>query len=286
MENSNLKPKEIKVYEDKNNYYHKKMVEIWEMIKNDKKFMEMIEKYPKQQEIYEYAFAQDTLYKEGLLFLGIGASNGKKKNKYDENLEDTCDTHDCVQYETERGRIGINDKKPHDYYKPMIKLASETNFGINWSNIDITLFRETSQKKLVPFFKKLPEIMEKQLKLAIEIIIDTDPKIIIVSNALVRDILKNDAKKSKIKSSGFRFHFDDDIGTEIIDTPIELKGRPIFFTSMLSGAGTLDKGSFKRLKWHINYVNALLYENTLSSDEKKEYKKLFHKLYPKNETHE
>jgi len=238
--------KEIDVIND----YHSKIVEAWTMIENEPEFKEICDLE---------AFAQNYIYKNGLLFLGIGASNGKKKNKNDTLKEDTCDKqHKPVQYETYKGRIGENGNDGYDYYKPMIQLADKTDFGKNWSNIDITLFRETSQKKLVPFFKKFPEIMKKQLELATEMIIAADPKIIIVSNALVRDVLKNDPKKSKIASSGFVFHFDDDIGTDIIDTPEELERTPVFFTSMLSGAGTLDKGSFARLKWHIKYVQKKL----------------------------
>jgi len=244
--------KEIDVIKD----YHKKIVEAWKIVENEPKLKKILKKEPKPKsnDICNKAFAQDKLYKNGLLFLGVGASLRK-------GYKDTCNLdHEPVQYETYKGRIGENGNDGHDYYKPMIQLADETDFGKNWSNIDITLFRETSQKKLVPFFKNFPEIMKKQLELATEMIIAADPKIIIVSNALVRDVLKNDPKKSKIESSGFIFHFDDkgDIGTDIIITPEELKGRPIFFTSMLSGAGTLDKGSFARLKWHIKYVQKKL----------------------------
>jgi hypothetical protein len=227
--------KEIDVYKE----YHSDIVKAWEMVEKEPEFKEICNLE---------AFAQDTLYKNGLLFLGIGASNGKKEDKNGKKKEDTCKIHGHVQYETEDGR------NSYAYYQPIIKLTKETGFGDNWSNIDITLFRETSQKNLIPFFRKFPEIMKKQLELAIKMIIDTDPKIIIVSNALVRDVLKTGTKKSKIESSGFVFHFDNDYGTDIIDTPEELKGRPIFFTSMLSGAGALDNGSFARLRWHINYV--------------------------------
>jgi len=236
--------KEIDVIKE----YHTRIQKVWENTKEKSEFKEICKLK---------AFAQDYLNKGGLLFLGVGASNGNKLGKDGIPLKDTCIEKDSIQYETDRGRIGENGKKGHDYYKPMIKLADKTGFGTNWSNIDITLFRETSQKKLVPFFKKFPEIMKEQLDLAIDMIIATDPEIIIVSNALVRDVLKNDSKKSRINSSGFDFHFDHNIngiGTDIITTPVELKGRPVFFTSMLSGAGTLDKGSFKRLKWHIKYV--------------------------------
>jgi len=238
MENAKQEPEKIDVYKE----YHSKIVEAWEMVKKE----------PELKEIYDHeAFAQDTLYKNGLLFLGVGAS-------LVDGYEKTCNIKHPVQYETHKGRIGEDGKKGYKYYRPMIELAEETGFNNNWSNIDITLFRETSQEKLIPVFKKFPEIIEKQLKLAVEMIIASNPKIIIVSNALVRDVLKNEFEKSKINSSDFDFNFDDNYGTDIIDTPKELKGRPVFFTSMLSGTGALDKGSFARLRWHIKYVQKRL----------------------------
>jgi hypothetical protein len=210
----------------------------------------MVEKRPEFKEIYKNgAFAQDTLYKNGILFLGVVAA-------YFDGCEVTCDVHGPVQYETKRGRIGEETDEGrivgYKYYNPMIKLAKETGFDY-WSNIDITLFRETSQKKLVPFFRKFPDIMEEQLKLATKMIIATEPKIIIVSNALVRDVLNDIDGKYNINSD-FCFDEDEEFGTPRISSPKELKGIPVFFTSMLSGAGALDKGSFKRLIWHIKFV--------------------------------
>jgi len=221
--------------------YHAEIVKIWKKV----------EKEPTFKKIFDYgAFAQDTLNENGILFLGVGAS-------FDEEKKKTCKIKGQVQYETEKGRVGKDDKKGYAYYQPMIYIAKETGFGGNWSNIDITLFRETSQKKLLPFFKKFPDIMKAQLDLAKRMIIDARPKIIIASNALVRDVLINNREKSKVESD-FVFNFSDEYGTQIIKSPGELEGTPIFFTSMLSGAGALDNGSFDRLIWHIKYVKEKL----------------------------
>jgi hypothetical protein len=219
--------------------YHAKIVEIW---KKREKISVLKD--------YKWAFAQDKLYKNGILFLGVGASDGEKKASEGKKKSDTCIEKDSVQYETKDGR------DTYDYYKPMRRITEETGFD-NWSNIDITLFRETSQKKLVPFFRKFPDIMEEQLKLAGEMIKATEPKIIIVSNALVRDVLNDIHGKYKIKSG---FCFDEDektmgkYGTPKIRSPKELEGIPVFFTSMLSGQRALDNGSFERLIWHIKFV--------------------------------
>jgi hypothetical protein len=216
--------------------YHAKIVEVWKIR----------EKISSLKEDYKWAFSQDTLYKGGLLFLGVGASDGEKKASDGKKKSDTCIKKDHVQYETQKGRDS------YAYYKPMRKITEETGFD-NWSNIDITLFRETSQKKLEPFFRKFHVYMEEQVKLAIEMIKATEPKIIIVSNALVRDVLNDIHGEYKIKS-GLCFDKDEKLGTPRISSPKKLEGIPVFFTSMLSGQRALDNGSFERLIWHIKFV--------------------------------
>jgi hypothetical protein len=225
--------------------YHDKIVKVWKIVENEFEEILKEEPKPKSKEVCSRAFAQDTLYKNGLLFLGIGASFRKGYKK-------TCNLeHKHVQYEKDVGR------NSYPYYRKMINLAEETGFGNNWSNIDITLFRTANQDVLEYFFKEAPKIIEKQLDLAIDMIIATNPKIIIVSNAFVRDVFKKERKDLNIESC-FKSHFDDHYGTEIIDTPKELKGKPIFFTSMLSGVRALDLGSLERLSWHIKHVKKLL----------------------------
>jgi hypothetical protein len=247
------KSEEINVYKK----YHTKIVKAWKMVKK-KEFKKL---YARK------AFAQDVLYKDGLLFLGVGAS-------FFDGCEETCNKkYHPVQYETYKGRIGEDEKKGYNYYKPMIKLAKKTGFDNNWSNIDITLFRETNQSILESFFQNssLANIMQEQLNLATRMIKDVEPKIIIASNTLVRKIFcleifqeRGEKKfKSEVKSE---FCFDTSksvikkYGTPLISAPRSsytgkaLKKTPIFFTSMLSGQRALDLGSFDRLIWHIKHI--------------------------------
>jgi len=168
--------------------YRKEVCKIWEELGDTKK----VKKISKLNDIYkEHAFLQNELYKNSLLFLGVGASNskdkkGKIKNKYCDKEQYKRDGgYYEIQYETKEGR------DEYQYYKPMIKLAEQIKFD-NWSNIDITLFRETNQKVLESFFQNssLTNIMQKQLNLATRMIKDVEPKIIIASNTLVRKIFR------------------------------------------------------------------------------------------------
>ena len=222
--------------------YHADIVKVWEMG----------EKIPEFKNIYNLnAFTQDFLYENTILFLGVGASDGEKELKDGTRRKKTCtikNSGNCeYHYEREEGRI------KYDYYKKMIKLAKITGFE-NWSNIDITLFRETRQKIIRPFYKNFTKIMQAHFDLAKKMIIYIKPKVIIASNAFVRDVIKGDA----YIDTGFILLDDKKTihkyGTPLINSPDELKNIPIFFTSMLSGAGALDNGSFDRLSWHIKYV--------------------------------
>jgi len=258
--------------------YEKEIRNIWEKLLKIKEVPELTENHKK------CAFMQDTIYRNSLLFLGVGASNaitkkGKDLSKscdirpYNKNTPDEYEIH----YEREGGEKEKGEReggrKNYQYYKPMRKLAKKTGF-INWSNIDITLFRETSQKTFECFFKnsELKEIMQEQLDLATRMIKDIKPEIIIASNTLVRKIFKvkifekrDKGFKSDVKSE-FAFDTSPEVlikyGTPLISAPKsatgeELKKTPIFFTSMLSGQRALDLGSFERLSWHINYVRGL-----------------------------
>ena len=228
-----MKNPEIKTQEK----YHTEILKVWD---KGKSLYELKEIYERE------AFVQDTLYKNTILFLGVGASYSEEKIK-------SCKSNgtDPIQYESEEGR-------KYQYYRKMIVLAKENGF-CNWSNIDITLLRETIQEKVKPLFVniKFKEFMQAQFDLAVKMIIDIKPKVVVVSNAFVRDILKGKIKNIKINTS-FSFNEDEETikkyGTQLIYSPERLKGIPIFFTSVLSGAGALDNGSFERLSWHIKYV--------------------------------
>jgi hypothetical protein len=190
-------------------------------------------------------FAQDTLYKGAIVFLGIGAS-------WDSGKQDTVKQVDNVHYETQRGR------KKYDYYTPMYAMAEDTCFTGEdgegcFSNIDLTMLRETSQKTILPFYKTARDFMREQFLIALDMLQEAKPRVIIASNALVRKIIRKEKELASFQTE-MATVFNNDIGTEIIREPKLLEGTPIFFSSMLSGAGALDNGSKDRLVWHIKFA--------------------------------
>ena len=181
-----------------------------------------------------------------ILFLGINPAEG-------------VDTETDTFYTKEDIETGKTD-----YYKPFFdiqKELEETYFPsrkITWTHFDIFPFKKTKQSFITDKLlktQKRRQFLHLLASIAKERIIDIQPKIIVVSNALVRTFM---GKDRSITPSGeevgvwmdFKFQFDINKGTDLILSPDILKQTPVLFTSMLSGQRALDKGSRERLVWH------------------------------------
>lgn len=101
----------------------------------------------------------------------------------------------------------------------------------------------------------------QQLEVLKERLLQTQSKVIIASNALIRTFSGmnryHDKKGNEVGvwlEDWIKFEFDRTIGTYAVNEPKELKGTKIFFTSMLSGQRALDLGTRERLIWQIAEV--------------------------------
>lgn len=148
------------------------------------------------------------------------------------------------------------------YFKSFVlieqELKKEYHWHGQWTHLDVFAFRETDQKTIETKLLKSSEnvaFLYDQLMLARERILHIKPKVIVVSNALVRMFMGKQRFEANGTEHGvwmdFRFEFDKEIGTDVIIEPIELKGTLVFFTSMLSSQRALDNGSKERLIWHV-----------------------------------
>lgn len=189
-------------------------------------------------EVLQRGYAiHDRIKKNSILFLGINPSfSGKPKPiSHFINIDE--------------------NQKSHPYFNRFKEIASKTN--LSWKHYDLFFFRETKQNFIQILLKDAAgtDFLYKQLEVSKEIILDAQPKIIVVSNTMSRHFMGFD--KNREKNTGvwmdFDFIFDQEIGTYRI-TNTELKDVPVFFTSMLTGQRALDKGSYERLIWHIKFV--------------------------------
>tara|TARA_B100001109_G_C18856513_1_gene471950 strand:+ start:766 stop:1764 length:999 start_codon:yes stop_codon:yes gene_type:complete len=214
--------------------------ELWDKY-NAHKFTELPPLYP-------------TVIKEnGLVFIGINPSISEADRKQvladGKNAIQTYDLH--------------GEHKQHSYFKKFIEISEKTN--LDWTHFDVLYIRETQQAKVSKLMRTTDGIdfIYQQCQITKKIIdqlLDQEPKkIFIVNNTLARLLLGQEKSKDGNHNiwMGYDFQWNNSIGT------YTLKGYPFFFTSMLTGQRALDKGSFERLVWHINFIKSFLKLNTI-----------------------
>lgn len=196
------------------------------------------------------AFQYDTDENEAdILFLGMNPSfvSSQQKESYEWTREWT------------RGK---------DYFKPFFtieeNLKIKYGLDIKWTHYDLFAFRETKQaniKRLLMSNEEGRVFLFQQLEVLKGRLLQTQPKVIVASNALIRTFFGMNKHKNKKENEvgvwlgdWIKFYFDRTIGTHVVSEPKELKGTKIFFTSMLSGQRALDLGTSERLVWHIAEV--------------------------------
>lgn len=178
--------------------------------------------------------------KGGILFLGINPSFDEEEFKK----------------KPDAGKVfyPLYDEKPHKYFTKFIDIANDLKES--WSHIDLLFVRETDQKAVGKLLSGNVDFFYRQLLISKRIIELAKPNVIVVNNTLARLFLGYHQNEEKDKDVwiGFNFDFDENLGTEKIINHEILSGTPVFFTSMLTGQRALDTGSYRRLKWHINFV--------------------------------
>ena len=213
------------------------------------------------------------LTKNKILFIGINPSfddkNKKNKNIIKQEGE-AFEGHHEIGYNQIFFDEEISKKIPVKGYQSYFKIFEEISSKIDerkegyfsWTHFDALPFREVNQKNITNLINKnknkiIYEIVEKFIKLSKQIIEEANPEIIVVSNAYVRNLFGyyDYVNKKEIENIPQMFStvFDPEFGTHKIDDEGPLKGKLVFFTSMLSGQRALDIGSRDRLIWHIKH---------------------------------
>lgn len=164
-----------------------------------------------------------------ILFIGINPSFDVKKNKHFESFF-----------------YDIHQNDSHRYFKKFKDIGEKTK--TQWSHFDLLFLRETNQNNIKHIYSDAlgKEFFKKQLMISKDVIENSKPKMIIISNALARDLFLDECK--------FETFFDHKIGTHRIINNSKLDSTPVFLTSMLTGQRALDNGSYERLIWHIKFV--------------------------------
>lgn len=178
--------------------------------------------------VYKYLFPTQ-LEAKAILFIGINPSY-------------TEEDKDLTNYTlTQKGN-------KNQYFKKFEDISEFTN--TKWTHLDLLYFRSTNQSYVNEIMKGggIGFIWE-QLQISKRIIEGCNPKTIVVCNSLAAKFLGRDKKGSTDVWLGFEFVPNEKLAAHTWN------GIPVFFSSMLTGQGALDKGSYERLKMQIK--NAL-----------------------------
>jgi hypothetical protein len=212
-------------------------LEIIDEVKNEITDLVSLERFASFHNSYAF---NSKIVKNGLLFIGINPSNSKE--------DDTTvfDSKSIETYSLDQGR------DIHKYFKKFVDISEHCK--IPWTHIDLLFYKETNQKNgenLVGKTNGAAYIWE-QLQLSHKLIQAAQPRCIIANNSFARTLMGFDKveKNGVVENEwlGYDFVWDDNIGT------YRFNGVPVFFSSMLTGSRALDRGSYARLKWHINKV--------------------------------
>jgi hypothetical protein len=192
-----------------------------------------------------------TLKSHTLLFIGLNPSFSERGftkvlrgTKYKDILNSLHGYFDFESIDKDKIETltGIEQefRNKHPYFKKCGDLSS--SLKLEWEHIDLLVFRETNQKEVVKLIKGNAEFVEEQIKLALTIINNIMPEIMLIQNAYVSKLLQKrlDLKFMKNMGTYCYKHMKSDI--------------PVFLSGMLTGGRALDNGSYERLKWHMQYV--------------------------------
>ena len=213
--------------------------------------------------------------KNGILFIGLNPSSSDKYlKKISKETDINRSPEDIKGKLRDKNKpdidflISLEDKanKVSPYFKKIKEISNELKK--RYHHIDLFYFRDKTQEEAK---KKIGVSVEKgkkihkltpfainQLNIAIDIIEEINPEVIVVINALSSDIIK-EIPNSHIDNLSDRFEisdepFFDDNGYDLLELKFNKKKSPILFSSMLSGQRALDKHSYRMLKWHINKI--------------------------------
>jgi len=209
-------------------------------IEVEEKLREVINREEFQNFHNNYAF-NTKIVQNGLLFIGINPSNSKE-----EDLKERSGPKSVNTYSLDQGA------DIHPYFKKFVDISEHCK--IPWTHIDLLFYKETNQKNGENLLWKTngAAYIWEQLQLSHKLFQAAQPRCIIVNNSFARTLMGFDKveKNGVVKNEwlGYDFVWDDNIGT------YRFNGVPVFFSSMLTGSRALDRGSYARLKWHINKV--------------------------------
>lgn len=187
------------------------------------------------------------LPKGGILFLGMnpsypkGTENDTKNRTYIRKKDkDTFVYGDSYH---------VTEKSDGNYWKKLLetaKLLGESQL----CHHDLFFVRERNQATVLNLIDDAAwkKFFNEQLQMSEEIVKAAEPRIIVVVNAGVSNLIK----AKHVFGFNPTPYWWEKLGVDMLQ--INGKNTPILFTGMLTGQRAIDNGTYNSLMWHINYV--------------------------------
>lgn len=227
--------------------YNQKIIDLW---------VKYSEKHPFTQ---LFPLLYKPFEENRILFIGLNPSFDKSKIlKHGTNagiIKSENDLEELYNWSNVPSRDLIDkiialDKciiEKHSYYKPLQRISEFLK--LKMEAIDLFVFRKTKQLDIKNYIKFVNDKIEmdsfftEQVNIALDLINNMNPRLIVVVNAFASDIIKSVWKEWITDFSRDKGHHFFKLSTD--------KEIPVFFSGMLSGQRALDKYSRERLKWHL-----------------------------------
>jgi len=187
------------------------------------------------------------LPKGGILFLGMnpsypkGTEDDTKKRTYIRKKDkDTFVYGDSYH---------VTEKSDGNYWNKLLETAEKLGES-QLCHHDLFFVRERNQATVLNLIDDAAwkKFFNEQLQMSEEIVKAADPRIIVVVNAGVSNLIK----AKHVFGFNPTPYWWEKLGVDMLQ--INGKNTPILFTGMLTGRRAIDNGTYNSLMWHINYV--------------------------------
>ena len=84
-----------------------------------------------------------------------------------------------------------NKEKPYPFFKKFYQIGNEINEP--WTSIDLLYIRDSDQENILKMYKNMEarNFIYEQVQITLDLLVEMEPKLVIVSNSLVENILLN-----------------------------------------------------------------------------------------------
>jgi hypothetical protein len=199
-----------------------------------------------------------------LLFVGLNPSHNQRDDQLlsiqvGQGTDPLSDAHANVILRKDEESMGLHGGKLHQYFRQFSRFDPTGA----WNHIDLFAIRHTNQSQVAEALRLDEDagfsssFVSEQIELALSLMAELRPPVVVVVNALGSTIMKRYLSKQNPN-----FALDGETG--FYWSTINERRVPFFFSGMLTGQRAIDNHSLERLIWHVR--RALAFQNKTDMD--------------------